>query len=185
MPLTPEPRITLKTFLWKPSSDHKATCAFLFTNVYIFNHMGHDLSYALTYGYVYKQWYRSFLPSNVIPVKVLSALWVFLLYKAWSLENITAPWGNSGIDHWVGCKEELIQHSTLIWPSRPPRTSYYQLPFFLINVSLSPPSFLTVLSIIRLSVWKHEREDTLQGCLWGTGWLRPETRHRDKDSLHF
>lgn len=47
--------ITLKTFIWKPSSDHKATCAFLFTGVYIFNHMGRDLSHALTHGYVYKQ----------------------------------------------------------------------------------------------------------------------------------
>lgn len=47
--------ITLKMFIWKPSSDHKATCAFLFTGVYIFNHMGRDLSHALTHGYVYKQ----------------------------------------------------------------------------------------------------------------------------------
>lgn len=114
--------------------------------------------------------------------QVLPVLWMFPLYKAWSLENITAPWGNSGIDRGMGVRKELIQHSALIWPPPPNTLLPTPLPFYLITISLSPPSCIIVLPLTRLSVWEHERNSHFEVvCEGGRGWFR----HRNKKRSAF
>lgn len=73
------------------------------------------------------------IPVMWSPSQVLSVLWMFLLYKAWSLENRTAPEGNSGIDRGIGADSAFCTDPT------PANTRLPTLlPFYLIAKPLHP-----------------------------------------------
>lgn len=77
-------------------------------------------------------------PSNVIPVtKCCTVLWILLLYKERSHENITAPWGNSGID--LSGKSWF---STLHWPDHPRHPTTHSTGVLSYHPILSPPCYL-------------------------------------------
>lgn len=83
---------------------------------------------------------------------------MFRLYRAWSLENITAPWGNSGIDCVMGVRRSWV--SILRWPTPPP--TLHPLPTE--TASLSSPSFLIVSWLSTLSICEHVRVQCFMGA---------------------
>lgn len=65
--------------------------------------------------------------SNVIPVtKCCTVLWILPLYKECSHENITAPWGNSGIDLSGKSWFSTLQ---VTWPPSIPRYTLHHCSF--------------------------------------------------------